>query len=160
MEHYLFNQMAFVREQTLKLLGGVTEETADRIPDRFRNSIRWNVGHIYVVLERFAFKYIGLPLHVPEGYQTQFEWSTSPLDGHGLTAPTLIELKQLLSEQPERIKQALGNRMNEEIVPPYTTSTGITLATPEQFISLNLYHEGMHASVIKHYKRLLSEGQT
>lgn len=61
MESHLFKQMDFVRGQTLKLMEGVTEEQADVIPEGFRNSIRWNLGHIYVVTERIAFQYIGLP---------------------------------------------------------------------------------------------------
>lgn len=157
MDSYLFRQMNFVREQTLKQLQVVTEETADRIPEGFRNSIRWNAGHVYVVLERYAFLYTGLPLHMPEGFKEQFEFNTSPLTRpQGVRVPTLPELEQLLSEQLERIHQALAHRLSERLANPYTTSTGMTLETPEQFLSFNLFHEGMHMSVIKLYKKLLA----
>jgi uncharacterized damage-inducible protein DinB len=157
MEHFLFTQMAFVRGQTLKLMDGVTEEIADRIPEGFRNSIRWNLGHIYVVLERFAFQYLGLPLHLPKGFKEQFEFGTSPLNNPvSVPVPTLQELETLLKEQQERIRDVLAHRLQEKIVPPYTTSSGMTLETPEQFLSFNLYHEGMHLNVIKLYKSLLS----
>jgi hypothetical protein len=157
MEHFLFNQLALVRAQTLKIVEGITEETADRIPEGFRNSIRWQMGHIYVVLERFAFQYIGLPLHLPEGFKEQFEYGTSPLNAPiSVPVPTLQELKTLLKDQLERIRDALGHRLQEKVIPPYTTSAGMTLETPEQFLSFNLYHEGMHISVIKLYKTLLS----
>jgi hypothetical protein len=157
MEHFIFNQMAFVRGQTLKLMEGVTEELADRIPEGFRNSIRWNLGHIYVVLERFAFQYIGLPLHLPNGFKEQFEYGTSPLNNSGsVPVPTLQELETLLKEQHERIREALAHRLQERIVPPYITSAGMTLETHEQFLTFSLYHEGMHISVIRVYKKLLS----
>jgi hypothetical protein len=157
MEHFLFKQMVFVRSQTIKMMEGVTEEIADRIPEGFRNSIRWNLGHIYVVLERFAFQYIGLPQHLPNGFKEQFEYGTSPSNKPvSIPVPTLQELAILLKEQQERIREALAHRLQDKIVPPYTTSTGITLETPEQFLSFNLYHEGMHLSVIKLYKSLLS----
>ncbi|MGG1516840.1 DinB family protein [Paenibacillus oryzisoli] len=157
MEHYLFKQLAFVRSQTLKLMEGVTEENADVIPEGFRNSIRWNLGHIYVVLERFAFQYIGLPQHLPRGFKEQFEYGTSPGNKTDSTpVPTLQELELLLKEQLERIRASLEHRLQEKIIPPYTTSAGMTLETPEQFLSFNLYHEGMHLSVIKLYKSLLS----
>jgi hypothetical protein len=157
MEHFLFRQLAFVRGQTLKMMEGVTEEIADLIPEGFRNTIRWNVGHIYVVLERFAFHYIGLPLHLPKGFKEQFEYGTSPLNTPAsVPVPTLQELETLLKEQQERIREALAHRLQEKIVPPYTTSAGMTLETPEQFLSFNLYHEGMHLNVIKVYKSLLS----
>lgn len=157
MEHFLFKQLETVRKQTLKAAEGVTEELADRIPEGFRNSIRWNLGHIYSVLERFAFQYIGLPLHMPEGFKERFESGTSPLTSTAEgPAPTLSELETLLRDQHRRIREALEHRMQEEITPPYTTSAGFTLATTEQFLTFNLYHEGMHVSVIKLYKKLLN----
>ncbi|WP_410768804.1 DinB family protein [Fontibacillus sp. BL9] len=157
MEHFLFNQLAFVRGQTLKLLDGVTEELADRIPEGFRNTIRWNLGHIYVVCERFAFKHLNLPQQLPNGFKEQFENGTSPsIQPVSFPIPTLPELEILLKEQQDRIRNALAHRLQEKIVPPYTTSAGMTLETPEQFLSFNLYHEGMHLSVIKLYKKLLS----
>lgn len=139
-------------------MDGVTEEIADRIPNGFRNTIRWQLGHIYVVLERFAFQYVGLPLHLPEGFKEQFEYGTSPLNGsHSFPVPTLSELEHLLKEQQERIRDVLGLRLQEKAVSPYTTSAGITLETTEEFLSLNLYHEGMHISIIKLYKVLLRD---
>ncbi|MCI3921265.1 DinB family protein [Paenibacillus sp. TRM 82003] len=157
MAHHLFTQLEFVREQTLKVAHGLTEAEVDRVPEGFRNTIRWNLGHIYVVLERFAFQYIGLPLERPDGWKELFEYGSSPLTPpEGVAMPTLEELEAALRGQPGRIREALANRLPEPVDPPYTTSTGITLSTPEQFLSLALYHEGMHMSVIKTYKRLLS----
>lgn len=156
MSHYLFKQLAFVRGGTVNAIEGLSEEAADIIPDGFRNSIRWNLGHVYVVLERFAFHYIGLPLQLPDGFKALFEYGTTPLNPpEGVTPPTLPELEALLSGQLGRIQEALGDRMQQAIEPPYTTSTGITLASSEQFLSFNLYHEGMHQSVIKQYKKLI-----
>ncbi|MDQ0875421.1 hypothetical protein QFZ77_004080 [Paenibacillus sp. V4I3] len=154
----MFKQLAFVRGQTLKLMDGVTEETADRIPDGFRNNIRWQLGHVYVVLERFAFQYLGLPLRLPDGFKEQFEYGTTPLNRlNSVAVPTLQELENLLKDQQERIRDVLGLRFQEKIDPPYTTSAGMTLETPEQFLSFNLYHEGMHISIIKLYKILLRD---
>ncbi|MFD0589109.1 DinB family protein [Paenibacillus sp. GCM10027627] len=158
MDHYLFTHLEFVRKQTLEAASGLTEGEADLIPDGFRNSIRWNLGHIYVVLERFAFQYIGLPQQLPDGFKERFEFGTSPLTAGELSSPTptLPELEGLLAGQIGRIKDALSLRLQEK-TPPYTTSKGVTLDSPEQFLSFGLYHEGMHFSVIKLYKRLLTE---
>lgn len=156
MEHFLLDQLAFVRNQTLNLLEGVSEEMADRVPKGFNNTIRWNIGHIYVVVERFAFQYVGLPQNLPEGFKEQFENGTSPLHTHKFRTPTLTELEDLLKAQQLRIQESLLDRLDEKIIPPYTTSAGMTLETPKQFLTFNLFHEGMHLSVIKLYKKLLS----
>ncbi|MBS2967864.1 DinB family protein [Metabacillus sp. KIGAM252] len=159
MEHFLFNQLAFVRNQTLKQLEGVTEDMADRIPDGFRNSIRWNAGHVYVVLERFAFSYIGLPQVLPDGFKEQFEYGSTPLNGHSFPVPTLNELKELMESQQSRIREELSGRLEEKVPAPYTTSAGMTLETVEQFLTFSLYHEGMHVDTIKMYKTLLARKQ-
>lgn len=97
LEHYLFRQLAFVRDQVLQAVEGISEETADQIPEGFRNSIRWQMGHIYVVMERYAFQYMELPLQLPEGFKEQFEYKTSPLTTPAdIVVPTLSELKMLL----------------------------------------------------------------
>lgn len=156
MPHYLFDQLAKARSLTLKAMDGVTEEMADRIPEGFRNHIRWNLGHLYVVQERFAFQYVGLPLHMPDGFKEQFEYGTTPLSPPpGVTPPTLPELEALLRDQSQRIRDALVDRMQELVDPPYTTSAGFVLGSLEQLLSFNLYHEGMHVTVIRLYKKLL-----
>ncbi|MBA2938255.1 DinB family protein [Paenibacillus sp. CGMCC 1.16610] len=157
MEHFLFRQLAFVRNQVLQAVEGISEETADQIPNGFRNSIRWQLGHIYVVMERYAFQYMDLPVQLPQGFKEQFEYKTSPLTTPAdIVVPTLSELKFLLKNQIERISSELGDRLQDNVT-PYTTSAGMKLESLEQFLSFNLYHEGMHFSVIKIYKVLLSQ---
>jgi len=157
MSHYLFNQLTTAREVTLRAIEGVTEEMADRIPEGFRNHIRWNLGHLYVVQERFAFQYVGLPLQLPDGFKEMFEYGTSPLNWpDNVTPPTLPELEALLRGQSQRIQDALNNRLHEEVVPPYTTSAGFVLGSLEQLLNFNFYHEGLHVSIIRMYKKLLA----
>ncbi|MFF2912710.1 DinB family protein [Paenibacillus sp. NPDC057934] len=158
MEHYVFYQSAYVRAQLLKSVEGLNEETALRIPQGFRNHILWHLGHIYTLNERFAFKNIGLPMHLPDGFVELFENGTSPLTTPAsILLPSLEELKTFLQEQPQRIQRILEDRLQESIVPPYTTSGGMKLGSVEEFLSLNLYHEGQHLTAIKMYKTLLAE---
>ncbi|WP_438445968.1 DinB family protein [Gorillibacterium sp. sgz5001074] len=153
---YLFDQLDFVRRQTLKALEGIGEEQARQVPEGFRNSIHWHAGHIYTAAERLALFFVGLPLQFPEDFPAQFGNGTSPLTPpEGAVSPTLEELKVMLAGQPARVRAALEHRLQESIAQPYTTSTGMTLHKPEEFLSFSLYHEGMHFSVINQYKRLL-----
>ena len=155
MDTSLLDQLEFARSQTLALLQEVSEETADRLPEGFRNTIRWNAGHIYVIQERLAFLPLGLPMNLPAGYAEQFEYGTSPsTKPETAQMPSLSELKQLLQEQPGRIREALSTRMGESLT-PFTGIPGLSLSTPEQYLSFSLYHEGLHVSVIKMYRQLL-----
>lgn len=154
----LFDQMAFIRSQTLEAMEGVTEELADRIPAGFRNNLRWQLGHVYTVTEKLAFAQSKLPMHLPEGFMERFPYGTSPLDNiaNSFPVPTLPQLGSLLKEQPERIRAALPSSRLNENVPTIITSTGLGLLTLEQSLRYNMYHEGLHFGIILVYKRLLS----
>ncbi|MGN7456240.1 DinB family protein [Paenibacillus pasadenensis] len=152
----IFAQLDAVRSLTVRQLEDLTPLQGDLIPSGFRNSIRWNAGHLVAVLERFAFKAPALPSPLPASFRTQFDFGSSPASwmDQDEPVPALEELLELLREQPGRVQGALAGRLDEP-VEPYTTSTGILLTTPREFLSLALYHEGLHMSVIKLYRRLL-----
>lgn len=153
MEQLIFKQLDFIRKNTLRVVEDVTEEMADVIPEGFRNNIRWHLGHIYFVMEGFAFHYLDLPKRLPEGYAKLFANGTSPLEWEQ-TPPTLEELRQLLSEQQERVRSLLENRTDVKVDPPFTNRSGVKLETVAEFLNFNLYHEGMHLGIIKTYKTL------
>ncbi|WP_162356640.1 DinB family protein [Metabacillus mangrovi] len=156
MGHFVFEQMKFARAQVIRSMEDVSADIADIVPDGFRNSIRWNLGHLYVVLERFSFQYIGLPQIMPDGFKEHFEYGTSPLHPSSAPLPSLNLLKTLLEEQPGRIEEKLLDRLQEPAT-PYTTSQGMRLETPEQFLSFHLFHEGQHLNTIKLYKQMLAK---
>jgi hypothetical protein len=155
MESYIFTQLRFVREQTLKAVNDVSDEKSVVVPRGSNNNIKWNLGHMYVTLERFAFQYIGETMHVPDHFMELFKTGSKPAEWGDLTLPSMSELIGLLEEQTERVIRLLTPRLREAVEPPYTTSTGITLASVEQFLTFNLYHEGMHFDAIKAIKRLI-----
>ncbi len=153
MKDYLFTQLDFVRRITLKAVDGIAEDVADTIHPGFRNNIRWNLGHIYLVQERFAFHLLGLPQANPDHYPDLFAMGTSPLNWID-EPPAMSEITRLLREQPERIHALLVHRLDEKLEKPYTTSSGLTLETVRELLNFSLYHEGMHFSCIKIYKAL------
>ncbi|HZG57913.1 DinB family protein [Paenibacillus sp.] len=154
MSSYLFDQLAFVRGQTLQALQDVPEEAAAAVPEGFRNSIQWQAGHIYLAQERFAFVLQGQDGDVPPAFPAWFGAGSSPA-AWTEPAPALAELRERLRAQQERIAARWKGRLHEGAPAPYTTSTGLTLATTEAFLQFTLYHEGMHFQAIKMYKAML-----
>lgn len=55
MDQIIFKQLKFVRSVTVRAVEGLSEGILDSIPEGFNNNIRWNLGHIYLVQEKFAF---------------------------------------------------------------------------------------------------------
>ena len=154
MKHYVVKQLRFVRENTLNQVVGMKEEETLFIPKGFNNNIKWNLGHIYLIQEKFGFQIIGEETKLPNNFMELFGTGTKPVDWRNQVLPTTDELIQLLINQLERIEKNLDGRLEGEIV-PYTTSTGLSLSTVKELISFCLYHEGMHFNAIKSIKRMI-----
>ncbi|MGI8384121.1 DinB family protein [Robertmurraya sp. P23] len=158
MENYIFKQLRFVRDNTIGHVAEMNDESSLSIPEGFNNNIKWNLGHIYVVQEKFAFHFTGEEMKIPDQFTELFSPGTKPRDW-GEEVPPIHELILLLENQVRRIEQVLKFRIKEAVEQPYTTSTGLTLSTVEEFLSFCLYHEGMHFDTIKSIKRIIQSGR-
>lgn len=152
MKSYLFKQLRFVRNQTLSHVEGINNESSHRIPKGFNNNIKWNLGHIYVVQENFAFRHLEDKMLIPRNFKNYFGPGTKP-EYWDAAVPDIHELIQLLTNQVLRVEQTLESQLKKSFGKPYVTSTGIQLTTIEEFLSFCLYHEGMHFDAIKSIKR-------
>src|SRR5699024_10623409 len=111
-EQLLFDQMKLIRKMTLHEFKHVTEEQADVIPEGFRNNIRWNLGHIYVVQHALLQHHCGIELEMDEQFQQYFNSNNSTDDWEG--TPTLIdEIKEKLEKQVEEIEVALKGKLGD-----------------------------------------------
>jgi uncharacterized damage-inducible protein DinB len=145
----LFNQLESYRSYILGVVNTVTLEQAEVIPAGFKNNIRWNLGHIYLDQYLWIQAVTKEKADVPEQFQTWFGYGTSPANFTGET-PSLEELKQLLKEQPSRIKDMYRDRLEEEFAP-----TEMGMHTIEQVLVRTIFHEGMHLQTILDIKKLL-----
>ena len=152
--NYLFRQLAFARSNTINAVAELEEEQAEVIARGFNNHIKWHLGHIYFVQERFAFSFIGEEITLPERLAELFAPGTRPSEWKG-PVPSVGELTDLLQAQHNKLVSVLNHRLAEQLPTPYTTSTGLTNATVEECLSFCLYHEGMHLDAIKALKRLV-----
>lgn len=155
MSDYIFKQLKFVRENTLQHVIDVNEQESIFIPKGFRNHIKWNLGHIYVVHERFAFYIDPEKMELPERFIELFAPGTKPanwIDKDSI--PSMKELISLLEDQIKKIELHLKNRLADSIEQPYTTSKDLTLSSVGEFLSFCLYHEGMHFEAIKSIRKI------
>ncbi|WP_416147655.1 DinB family protein [Salipaludibacillus sp. HK11] len=158
MENYIFKQLRFVRDNTIGHVEEMNDETALTIPEGFNNNIKWNLGHIFVVQEKFAFYSAREEMNIPDRFTELFNPGTKPGDW-GEEVPSIHELIFLLENQVRRVEQVLKFKVKEDVEQPYTTSTGLTLSTVEEFLSFCLYHEGMHFDAIKSINRIIQSGR-
>ncbi|TCM95887.1 DinB family protein [Paenibacillus sp. BK033] len=155
----LLHQLGFVRQVTLNAVRGLPEAVLDVVPEGFNNNMRWNLGHIYVVQERFAFHFAGEPVLLPDSFERWFAKGTKPGDWQEEQLPKLDTLLELLAAQPIRIAEKLHDRLEEQTAMPFTTGTGVPLHTVGEFLSYTLYHEGIHFNSISLLKRFAANGR-
>ncbi|MEH7887324.1 DinB family protein [Bacillus sp. JJ1609] len=145
----LFNQLESYRNYILGVVENLSEQEAEFIPAGFNNNIRWNLGHIY--LDQFMWIQAVTKEKVPvaEQFHEWFGYGSSPANFTSET-PSLEELRILLKEQPSKIKEDYGDRLEEEFPP-----TEMGMHTIEQVLTRTIFHEGMHLQTILDIKKLL-----
>lgn len=88
------------REYLLGVLEDVTDEQANYIPPGFRNTIRWNLGHMYVDAYLWIYSLTGEEDSRIVEWNMWFGYGTTPENFTDAT-PGYEELKRLLMEQLE-----------------------------------------------------------
>lgn len=150
------NQLDFTRIYTLGRISQVNEASWDIQPTGFNNTIRWNVGHVYVNAEFFTQKAIPsyevvhpewLPLFVPGTKPS--EWDMEP--------PTAEELVSALKEQTERIKAVLENNLSNILIESMSIGSLHEMKTVQALVQFMVWHEGVHAGIIHALNRAISE---
>ncbi|WP_338021760.1 DinB family protein [Bacillus pakistanensis] len=146
----LFKQIETYRSEVLAAVEDVTSEEAEIIPNGFHNNIRWNLGHIFLDQFLWIQAITKEDANVPEPFHSWFGFGTFPKDFTADT-PSFEELKTLLKQQPARLKQAYGNRLEEEFPP-----TEMGIHTIEQVLIRTIFHEGMHLQAIWDLRKYLA----
>jgi hypothetical protein len=152
-EQTLFQQLAFFRNMTVQTAKHISPEQFDRIPEGCRNHLRWQLAHVWFVLERFVF-HIGLNQFSDHDEQMKrYGNGSSPADWENANIPDAMEWIERLAAQPERIKQALSGTLDHALAEPFTFANGYTVTTARELLAYGLFHEGMHLSTIRSYMK-------
>ena len=156
-DQLLFDQLAFIRSMTVKNMQAIDPALTDRMPTGYRNHIRWQAIHLWFVLERFAFHLTGAGYPAHDADLVLYGNGSSPANWVGVDVPKMEEVVALMSSQAERIRTALSGKLDQPLVQPLTTATGLTMNSARALITYAIFHEGMHLSQIKMYVKLLND---
>ncbi len=121
----------------------------DMQPPGFNNTIRWNAGHNFVIVETFLAPEIeGYEIVHPE-WVPLFEDGTRPADwGDDVEIPTSDEIRSALREQVNRLSDQLGDRDVKLSKPLVIGDNVLEIETLEGMIQFLSWHEGTHAGII------------
>ena len=140
------------RNILLSFLEKYSLEELNRIPADFNNNIIWNIGHIVAVQQRLVYALSNLPMYISDDFFNQYKPGTKPTIT--VTKEEVDTLKTLLTSLVETTKNDLAagkfQTYNE-----ITTSTGFNLASIEDAITFNNFHEGIHLGYILSIRKFL-----
>jgi hypothetical protein len=146
-----FAQLAFFRKMTVQVGGQIPAEAFDRIQDGYRNHLRWQLAHVWFVLERFVF-HVGLRKYDQhDEHMALYGNGSSPENWQGVNVPSAAEWLERLAAQPDRIREALTGKLDEPLAEPFTFANGYTVTIPRELLNYGLFHEGMHLATMRTY---------
>ena len=140
------------RHLYLKLLSNYSLEQLNKIPDGFSNNLVWNLGHIIVAQQGLVYRLSGLPVNVSEEMTNTYKNGSKPTGQ--TTQAEVDELKGLLITLMEQTRTdfAAGKFQNYT---EYTTGTGFHLASTQEAIEFNNYHEALHLGFMMNIRKFI-----
>ncbi|WP_153733088.1 DinB family protein [Sporosarcina obsidiansis] len=146
-------QAALARGYTLGQIKKANEDAWDTQPEGFSNTIRWNVGHIYVSTEEFLSQ--ALDQYEPShgDWFSFFKSGSSPSTWQD-TPPSAEDLVVALKEQGKRIPQVVEGQLDRVLESPISIGKLLTMNTVDEVLQFIAWHEGIHAGVIDGLARI------
>jgi hypothetical protein len=154
----IYEQLAFIRKGTIKVIESTDESLLTIIPQGFNNHIFWNYGHIFVIQERMVFPAMREPSELNEILIQLFNNKTSPANW-SINPPPIDEITQLLRDQTTRIQEMFKDRLDEKLIEPFMLFKSLPFYTLRDILTFTIFHEGMHLETMKMYRRMLLEEQ-
>jgi hypothetical protein len=148
----LFKTWATNRKIYLSFLEGYSLEQLNKIPEGFNNNLVWNLGHIVVVQQLLVYRGSNQPMAVSMEMVNKYKPGSKPTEP--VTQEEVNQIKELLisalAKTQEDYKNGIFTTYNE-----FTTSTGFHLASVQDALEFNNYHEGMHLGYMMSMRKFI-----
>jgi hypothetical protein len=154
---YQLNLFRQNRENILELLGNITLEQGNTIPEGFRNNVIWNAGHTQVAQEFLLYFSSGMPMNIPEEYLPSFGVGTMARE---YSAEEFKALKNHLRQTADKVENDyLNGVFSAGDYKEYNSDYfGPTTRNFKEAFQFNVFHEGVHFGYMLAQLRVLSEG--
>ena len=141
-----------VRTRTLRLIEGVSDEQARYAPPGLNNTILWNAGHAYVLIEHLAMApATGAPPDDPPGWFETFSWKSRPALVRDW--PALDDVVKRLGAQHVRLM-----RLIEQLTPAQLDRVMPNGRILRDLIVHGLHDEAQHQGEIYLLRKMLAAG--
>lgn len=142
----------YVRTNILKITEGLSTEQLNHVPQKFNNSIAWNMAHLIVTLQSLNYRLGGLATQIDDAWFAAFVPGTRP--ERDLSADEIVMVKAMLISTLDQFdqdyKDSLFTNYTSWAIPAGTVQ-GV-----EEACRITCVHEGRHWGVITSLVKLVS----
>ena len=135
-----------------KLLDAYTLDQLNTIPEGLSNNMIWQAGHVIVSQQKLMYTLSNLPINISQEMVVKYQNGSRP-DGNA-TQEEVDEIKALLLSTVEQFKHDWESG-KFTIFNEYQSQTGFHLATFQDAVTFNAFHEGIHYGMLMYLKKLV-----
>lgn len=150
--HKTFDVTRTSRKVLSQFIENFSLEQLNAIPEGFNNNLIWNIAHIVVTQQRLVYKFSGLPLRISDEIFEKYKGGTKP--NGAVSQSEVEEIRSLLFETIDQTEADFNNAIFKNYQ-EYTTSIGLRIASIEEAISFNNYHEALHTGVMMSIRKFI-----
>lgn len=114
----------------------------------------WNIAHVVVTQQKLVYGLSGQPLPLENHWVEAFQKGTAPAKQP--SEAEIEELKELLFSTLDQTEKDYKAGVFTEFK-TYMTSAKVELASVEQAIQFNLFHEGLHMGTLLAMQKLVTK---
>ena len=140
------------RNLYLKFMDNYTPDQLNKVPEGFSNNLVWNIGHIIVAQQGLVYKGSNLPMYITDDLFDLYKPGSKPT--RTITQSEIDELRLLLTGMIEKTEADLASK-NFIVYNERTTVTGFHLASLEDALEFNNYHEGLHLGYMMNIRKFV-----
>lgn len=149
----LLRDFSDLRSFALKFLVTMEADEAFRVPEGFKNSLHWQLGHLLYTQGITLFEWCGLPSPFGPGFAPYFGLGSSPRDYDSLV-PDWDELLALARRHVRSLPEQVAGRLQQPLIAPRKLMN-LSMATAGDTLPFLLAHEGEHLAHIKRLRKAL-----
>lgn len=135
-----------------KFIDNFSLKDLNTVPEGFSNNMIWNIAHTIVTQQLLVYHLSGLPMLVSDDLVARYKKGTKV--EREVSQDEVDLIKSLLFSPIEQTQKDYNNKVFKTY-DVYTTSTNSTIASVEDAIAFNNFHEGIHLGYILALKKSL-----
>jgi hypothetical protein len=154
--HRALDYQRAIRKNIHGLLGGLSPEALNLVPEGFNNNLIWNAGHVIATHELLAYGLSGARTPSGRDFIHRYRKGTRPEGAVG--EEEITRIREELLAGPDRASRFYAGADGE--FKDYATSFGIHLSSLEDAIAFNNLHECLHLGTMMALRRLVRQPQS